>query len=55
MRFRVWEDGFEDGNEMLAKGVGVLVGITCTIIDVDAKKMVKPHYDQPLIYTFVIC
>jgi hypothetical protein len=42
---KVWEDRFEDGNEMLAKNVGVSIDIIHTIKAMDAGKMVKPHYE----------
>jgi hypothetical protein len=48
MCFKVWEDGFEDGSEMLTKGIVTLVSITCTIIAANARKMVKLHYETTI-------
>jgi predicted urease superfamily metal-dependent hydrolase len=42
---KVWEDRFEDGNEMLAKKVDVSTNIVYTIKAMDVGKMVKPHYE----------
>jgi hypothetical protein len=48
VHFKVWENGFEDGSEMLAKGVVTSIGITCTIIATNARKMVKLHNETTI-------